>query len=468
MAGAETLERLRQYLRELSPQARSLLIAEFERSLLGGDQAAGTDLVLQEMRRIVREQREGGPRVGHSARLFFKPLEPFLVDDRADHNHPGRIARSSLETLWTWVRRDLLPDEAKTLADAMNDALLAGDEAKALQLTVAFQDKAAVAIAAALAANADDQKAYRRMLVQVGTPRAEEDIAILKCALAGRDELDMLAARMPLRIVNLADAELDQYKAMIEKTAAGDRDLFLCALLTVMSRLTAPWQVIRFGIRAAGSDVAARVAGTQYAVAVTIVLAELERLVGELRNDLHSGAGVAVGALLKTIHDTARGLRTELDLPVDSSWGRTLAGLRAQIADLLRSEIESAPGRMRRLLRPRPSSEIRPNSVLDAQDVAETEALVEFVGNCRYFAGELALNEMTRRTFSEMRQHLDSGTRALLDGLRHAGVSDRSFRQSQLDAAARFCAKVFGKDYAALLLRAAEVAGADRREATAG
>jgi hypothetical protein len=173
---------------------------------------------------------------------------------------------------------------------------------------------------------------------------------------------------------------------------------------------------------------------------------------------------VAVRALLKTIHDSARGLRTELDLPVDSTWGRALAGQRAQIADLLRSEIESMPGRVRRLLRPRPSAEIRPNSTLDADEVAETESSVEFVAACRYFAGELALNEVTQRSFKDLQQFLDSGTRALLDGLRHSGEADRTFRQSQLDAAQRFCAKVFGADYAALLGKAAEVAGNAERK----
>jgi len=223
--------------------------------------------------------------------------------------------------------------------------------------------------------------------------------------------------------------------------------------------------LIRLGTKAAGSDTAARVAETQYGVAVSIVLAELERMVGELRNDLRSGRGVAVGALLKTIHDSARGLRTELDLPVDSTWGRALAAQRAQVADLLRSEIESMPGRVHRLLRPRPSTEIRPHSALDLDDVAETEALVEFVGACRHFASDLAINEMTQRTFSELQQYLDSGTGALLDGLRHAGTADRSFRQSQLDAAVHLCAKVFGQEYASLLGKAAEVASAAERKA---
>src|SRR5664279_5415366 len=117
MAGADTIERLRQLLCELSPAARALLIGELERSLLRGGGAPGTDLslhelLLQELRRVLRDQREGAPRIGNSARLFFKPLEPFLVDDRDDCNHPGRIARSSLEMLWTWVRRDLLPAAA--------------------------------------------------------------------------------------------------------------------------------------------------------------------------------------------------------------------------------------------------------------------------------------------------------------------------------------------------------------------
>ncbi len=97
--------------------------------------------------------------------------------------------------------------------------------------------------------------------------------------------------------------------------------MFLYSLLTVMNRLAAPWQLIRLGVKAAGSDTAARVAETPHGVSVTIVLSELERQVGELRDDLRSGRGVAVGALLKTIHDAARGLRTELSMPMDFELG---------------------------------------------------------------------------------------------------------------------------------------------------
>jgi hypothetical protein len=176
---------------------------------------------------------------------------------------------------------------------------------------------------------------------------------------------------------------------------------------------------------------------------------------------------MAQPSLLKDIHDAARGLRTELDLSADSAWARQLAAIRSQLAVALRPEIESAPGRVRRMLRIRPTKDIVPGSVLDAGDVAETEALLGFVGQCRSYANELAINEMTMRAFSEVQNYLETHAELLLEGLRTAGKGDRGYRQSQFDAAVRFCNKVFGAEYAETLTKAAEVARANERKAAA-
>ena len=107
--------------------------------MLRGDAVAGGDLVLQELRRIMREQRDGTALLDESAQLLFKSLEPFLVDYRGDHKHPGRVARTSLEALWSWVQRDLLPDDAESLAADVSEAMLAGDRAKTEFLPVSFK-----------------------------------------------------------------------------------------------------------------------------------------------------------------------------------------------------------------------------------------------------------------------------------------------------------------------------------------
>ena len=54
--------------------------------------------------------------------------------------------------------------------------------------------------------------------------------------------------------------------------------------------------------------------------------------------------------------------------------------------------------------------------------------MVEFVGACRTYAHELAVNEMTMRSYTELQNYLESGTKVLLDGLRQAGDADRPFR----------------------------------------
>ena len=106
--------------------------------------------------------------------------------------------------------------------------------------------------------------------------------------------------------------------------------------------------------------------------------------------------------------------------------------------------------------------------MLDATEVAETEALIEFVATCRNYASELALNEVTMRVNSELQNYLETGTSPLLDGLRNAEDSGRSFRLSQVDAAVRFAGKVFGASYASLMAKAAEVAAQGERKAAKG
>ena len=193
-------------------------------------------------------------------------------------------------------------------------------------------------------------------------------------------------------------------------------------------------------------------------MAVPIALEAVDRRVRELAADLKSGRGIAVAALLKELHDSLRGLRSEINLSSESVWDKQLTALPADVSKVLTAEIELMPGRVRRLIRPRPAREIASGSRLDPDDVAETEALIGFVAACRNYASELAVNEVTQRTFVELQHFLETGTRTLLDGLRTTSAGERPFRQSQIEAAVRFCAKVFGKEYALLLAKAAEVA----------
>jgi len=460
----QAVERLRDYLRTLTPAARAMLVVELERALLRGEESAGNDLVLQELRRAIRAGTKRVSRIGDAARLFFVPTEPFLVDAPGDHRRAGRLARTSLEPIWEWISRDLMPAETKALSEDINRALLAGDRSKADQLMRELHDRAVQRMKEVVAAAGTDEKAQRKLAVQVGTSRVLEDILALLVILESRDVLGEVSRRLPLHIRVLDRDQVDAVKVQLdaaagkspEQSSARKAEILLYGLVMVINRLAVPWQLIRVATRAADSDDTTRIAATPYAPAVTIALSELESTVSELRTELKAGRPVT--SMIKELHGGARGLRTELDLSIESPWSRHLAAIRSEVSTMLKPEIESTPGRVRRLLRPRPAKEIAPGSVLDSVDVDETEAGVELLVACRNYAGELALSEVTTRSSSDLTQYLEASTKALLDSLRRAEETDRPFRQSQIDAAIRFCRPLFGAEYAGLLAKAADVA----------
>ena len=122
----------------------------------------GAELVLQELRRDARDHSRA-KRPGNLARLFFQPLEPFLVDDTATHDHPGRIARVTLEPVWEWIGRDLMPGEAKAVTEQVAPAFESGEIRARRATRGGFQDRAVMRIEEALNAAANDEKVRRRL-----------------------------------------------------------------------------------------------------------------------------------------------------------------------------------------------------------------------------------------------------------------------------------------------------------------
>ena len=300
MAGqdAAAADRLRGYLRELKPGARALLIAELERGLLHGNGPAGAEMVLSELRRSFRESQSKSARFGDPARLFFQPVEPFLVDDGPDHKHRGRIARAALEPLWLWISNTLMPEDAGAYSKQVEHSLLAGDTEGVERHALAFQDRAVYRITEML--DSTDSRERRRLTVQFGTARALEDVQALRGIFNARDGLAMLNTQLPGHIGQLAGPVLESVKAHIDSPLAARPDLLLYSLVLVMSRLAAPWQLIRLATRAAGSDDAKRIAETPYVLAISIVLDEVDRRVARTRRrsqerPRHRGVGAAQG-----------------------------------------------------------------------------------------------------------------------------------------------------------------------------
>jgi hypothetical protein len=448
-----SIERLRDYLVQLPPQSQALLMREFERAIERGEDISVATFVLEQLRKVVRgSDEEVRPRTDDPARLVFRPLEPFLVEG-SSQIRPGQIRRASLLPVWQWLIRDGAPDQAREL-DAALAAIREAATASNLEPAIRkFQLAAADAISKIAGPGSGDNQ---RALARVGAPNVIEDLLPIGSVLQAREAIDTLSGRLPSFLRVFGDPQVAQVTTALNVPSLQTPQLLPFALSLIMQRLTAPWQIIRLAVKMAASDDEIRVAATPYGVAVTIALHDLSFLAARLRADIKRGHFDDVAEHLKALHDGVRGLRTELDFRNDSVWGRQLASIRADISNTLQSEIDSVPGRVRRLLRQRADKDIPASARVDSSEVDDTAALIDFVAVCRTYASELAINEVTLRTYSDLQQYVEHATEALVQSLRGGDAKARAYRQMQVAAAVRFCEILFGQDYASLMSRAAE------------
>jgi len=454
------IDRLRDYLGQLPPASQALLMREFERAIERGQDVAVATVVLDQLRKVARKPEDDGaggdeapaaprPRTEDIARFLFQPIEPFLVDGNAPMR-PGQIRRTSLTPIWQWLIRDGATDAVYEFEKALAGARDGQPPEAALRK---LQSVVADAIFQVTSSTGGGSQ---RTLARIGAPNVIEDLVPIGGVLQAREAIDALAGRLPMTIRNFADGHVETSLEALNVPTLQTAQLLPFALSLLMQRLTAPWQIIRIAIRIAASDDEVRVAATPYGMAVTIALHDLFCLAVTLRTDIRRGQFGSVGDNLKALHDGVRGLRTELDLRQDSTWGRQLASIRAEISNTLQSEIDSVPGRVRRILRQRSDKDILAGARIDSTEVDDTAALIDFVGLCRTYASELAINEVTLRTYSDLQQYVEKSTEALVQSLRAGDHRARAYRQTQAEAAVRFCEALFGREYASLMSRAVD------------
>jgi hypothetical protein len=457
-------ERLRHYLAQLPPRSQALLMREFERAIERGEDTAVANFVLEELRKVVRSnEADVRPRTDNPARILFRPLEAFLVEGNVGLR-PGQIRRASLLPVWQWLEREAALVQVGEFEAALGRGADSGTTPAIEAATRKLQAAAVDAIQAVLKPAPGEDN--RRALARIGPPDVIEDLPSIGMVLQAREAFDTLNGRMPsyMRVFN--EAQIEAVMSAINVPSLQGPQILPFALSMIVQRLAAPWQIIRLAIRMAASDDEMRVASTPYGIAVSIALHDLWCLAATLRVDIRRGRFGEVAEHLKTLHDGVRGLRTELDLRNDSTWGKQLAAIRADISGALQSEIDSVSGRVRRILRQRADKDIAAAPAINPGDVDETIALIEFVAVCRTYASELAINEVTMRTYSDLQHYVEQSTEALVQSLRASEGKGRAYRQMQVAAAIRFCDVLFGADYAALMSRAAENAVTGERKSS--
>jgi hypothetical protein len=322
MPGEETnRQRLADYIAGLKPGTQVAVLRELELAELRGEPLLPSfNVVADTLRRNIRQSGRPVERIGNPSRLFFLPLEPFLIDGMPDRAAAGTVARASLRPIWVWACRDLLPVQARAYVGLAKRALIAGDRASAMIAAKAFQDQF---VAAARTALSVWPKRVRKRLENYMAPRtAVADLETMMRVLRQREALAGLAAALPPHIEVLSDPVAGHMGELLRPLLRLNEHVYVLALALLMRRFASPWQVVRL----AAGDERAR------ALAEDLVLGRIEAMAAALGNDTARRWHVAETAdVIDQLRDALAAVWSELALTEETEgtvrWRRIAASV---------------------------------------------------------------------------------------------------------------------------------------------
>lgn len=343
-------EQIRKYLKQMTQQARSRLLAEVERLQLCGGDIPGSDFILAELREEFRNKGQTHESTANPSRYFFQPLEPLLVDRAAESANSGQISRGSLGTIWQWINENLLPTMARDYAGTMKRAVATNNLREAQRVAQAFQIKVTRYLEGTLASADGAEHARADLSVYTSSPAIFDDLTKMLSVLRARDALAEFSKALPPKIKEFEDEQLAEVIDLLNALTAKHAEAMPFALTMVAKLLKTPWQLIRLATKIAASKDAADIAATPYAIAVSMVLDQLDDKRLALRRALKSNRIPIARDILIDIYDIEYAMRVRVDLLDECEWGQRLNGLMEAVAALVEAEVHTIPEGLRHVL----------------------------------------------------------------------------------------------------------------------
>jgi hypothetical protein len=327
-------EQLKQYLAQLAPQVRARLLGELERLLELGESIPRTEELIASLR---AEFPNGPERISEAERFFFQPLDPVLVDGAPERANSGQIARGSLLPIWNLLKTDLLTTMAREYVTNVSKVLVNPKEAE--KLAADFQKKALGYLDGTMR-SADGRDMVRTALrMYTSSPATFDDLAKMFTVIRATGALSKFAQGLPPKITKLQGAALTKVLDQLKALKAANADAIPFGLTIVARRLATPWQLLHLATKVVDSKAPAAIAAKPYALAVSMVLDQIDERRLLLAVALRSNRVVVAKGILKEIYAIESALKTQIELG-DSDWGNRLRDQMAAVASALDAEVE--------------------------------------------------------------------------------------------------------------------------------
>ncbi|MBV9564339.1 MAG: hypothetical protein JOY90_28445 [Bradyrhizobium sp.] len=362
----DATDHLKQYLQQLTQQARSRLLAELERLHLLGQDVPHSQEMIAALRAELRNTGESHYRVGNPSRYFFEPLEPVLVNIPPERVNSGQIARGSLGPIWGLMTEKLLPRMADEYVATIGKFIVANNQSEARRIAAAFQNKVVAYLDGVLKAG-DGPATVRAGLDIYTTSRATfDDLTKMLRVIHARQELADFARALPPKIAALEKDQLARILDLLNRLQAKRGDIAPFALAVIAKRLEKPWQLILLATRPARSRAAPTIAATPYALAVSMALDQIDEKRLMLIDALKCNRILPAKEILAEIHAADKAMREHIDLD-GSDWGVRLHKTMAGVEAATEAEINSIPSDHKHIVHVLEAVKLRGNNSVGAR-----------------------------------------------------------------------------------------------------
>jgi len=453
MANARAVShKVKAYLEALSPEACSMLLRGLEAGKHRSDADPQYAIILNAARALARGDESDVPRKNLLRRVFFNPASAFLGSDPLPPKQKSVIARSSLDAIWTWFERDVLPSAFEPALSTLEqvDEI---DEKILAELATALRNEVTPVAHQHITDIWQSPEGRQRLAAQLGGERVLEDLVDLLEVFERREHLDGLQNSLPA-VLDVANLDDDGSPiAAVQRFIAAHPDDATWAAVMVATRALTPRVIPVMVVKLAGSDKIKNIWNSPFKSFIDVFMHELERQIEVYRHLAISRGEISeLAQCIQRYHDFMRALEVEIDLDAANPWQERMTELVRHMSAAISDQIKQTPGDIRRALR-------LANGYAEAAGGPDTHAMADAERGLRQLKAardavdDLAINELVSNCWRTCEQTLEILTANAIDSLKTATGEECAAWGDIVDCGICLSEIMFGEDYAVLLRR---------------
>jgi len=464
MTHSDQLEaKLKTYLSSLSPKAVEALVRNLERAKNQKNADPNIQLILSAAINLMRKPQPVAPdlpggeqRRGQVQRMFFAPLQDFLIDELLPNRQEGRIHRGVLDRVWKWLGRDVMAADMRIVLEQAGNAAISSERIDAL--VQALRSRSVEAIDDKLHRGEISEKEHRRMAAELGGARALAELKDIQKIFAAERWLVPFLQNIPDRINEQRLKRDTDVLRLVDKCSERFPDHMPVIAAALVDRAEMPSALCAFAGRLIGNSDPKAIANSLFSPFVDAVMSEAERLqILALEHRNHNPDPIAFSQALSEYHTLVRGVERDMDLTVTGKWHKQLSETKRSISSVVTRELNSAHGSVRRALQV-PKFDETGQLNRDQAAVDDAVRALKVVTMVRNASETFAVNEIGKRTRQAVEQTLEILTRSLVTDIGKTRGPQLEAQMAAADVAIMLSEIYFGEEYASQLRRSRQSA----------